>query len=500
MVIFLMLIGLGSSRAWAANPPELAVPSGLSLAEIKITGTEFLMLQNNTGSTISDLSKYWLYIFNNVNPLASGVSSSSQQLPSGVLGNGQTILLSANGGNTCGATVTAKLSLSLTDSGGFLEVVQASLIGGLLVQTAGDAVSWSSGVNSAVGMITNVPSSTSAPSGAYYRYQNTSAGAPYLWQLADVDSINTCQLNVTVSGVSTPGPSGLLVGSAPPATIVSLSDGSQTSGSSLLPPADVGLAAPQINELFPNPAEPQTDSEDEFIELYNSNDVAFDLTGFKLQTGTTTLHNYTFTAGTSLAPKSFTAFYSIDTNLSLGNSGGQARLLDPAGNVISQSDVYAKAPDGQSWALANGNWYFTTTPTVSGANVINQPLSVKTLSVGSATAATKKAATTASKTIATPKVKAASTSSSNSPGSSAIKNASPLHPLVLAGVGLGAVAYAAYEYRNDLQNRLYQFRRYRAARATAGAATGSAGAGRVESRFGGRQDNFRSRFSSWFGK
>ena len=60
----------------------MAAPSGLSLLEIKITGDEFLVLQNNTGGTISDLSAYWLTMYNNVNPAASGVSTSTQQLPS----------------------------------------------------------------------------------------------------------------------------------------------------------------------------------------------------------------------------------------------------------------------------------------------------------------------------------------------------------------------------------------------------------------------------------
>src|SRR3989344_9520728 len=100
LVIFLMLIGGISPGVLAASPPLAAVPSGLRLAEIKVTGNELVMIQNNTASTITDLSKYWLYFFNNVNPLAVGVSSSSQQMPPGSLLNGQTILLSANGCTT----------------------------------------------------------------------------------------------------------------------------------------------------------------------------------------------------------------------------------------------------------------------------------------------------------------------------------------------------------------------------------------------------------------
>src|SRR5690242_11138380 len=121
LAVFLLFIGLlapaTSSRAQAASPPTIAGPSGLALIEIKITGTEFVMLQNNSGAIIPDLSKYWLDDFNNVNPVAAGVSSSSQQLPPASLAAGQTVLLNSNGGSTCGAAVTAKLSVSLTDSG-----------------------------------------------------------------------------------------------------------------------------------------------------------------------------------------------------------------------------------------------------------------------------------------------------------------------------------------------------------------------------------------------
>lgn len=463
VAIFLMLMGSISPKVLADSPPALAVPAGLSIAELKTAGDEFITLLNN-GPVITDLSQYWLFAFNNTNPSTAGTTISSQQLPTGSLGTGQTILLKDNGGSTCGAAITGGVSVTLNDRNGFLEVVKIASSG---VVTIGDTVSWSQNANNLT-MIGNIPSSSS--SNVYYRYQSSLLPPVYEWKTANLSATDSCKLEVALATVDDSASSQLLPGSPPPATIVSLSDGSQTSGSSSLPPADVGLEAPQVNELLPNPAEPQTDSEDEFIELYNSNDVAFDLSGFKLQTGTTSLHTYTFLAGFSLPAKSFMAFYSIDTNLSLSNSGGQARLLDPAGNIISQSDIYGTAKEGQTWALANGKWYFTTTPTASGANVINQPLSIKTLSVGSATAAAKKSATTASKTTAAAKVKAASTSSGNGSSSPAAKNASPLHPLVLAGVGAGAVAYAAYEYRNDLANRLHQLRRYAAARAIARAA------------------------------
>jgi hypothetical protein len=481
--IFLTLLSLFPVHALAASPPSLAAPAGLSLAEIKITGNEFILLMNNTGTTIPDLSKYWLYDFNNTNPLASGVSSSTQQLPPASLANGQTALLSANGGPTCGAAVTAKLSISLTDGGGFLEIVQTSLnASGALVQTTGDAVSWSSGANPTAGMIANVPSSSAAPNGAFYRIQN---GSVFAWQSANQDTTNTCQLNVTIGGVTTAGPvnPGNQLPGSPPAAIFVTDDSLAQANS--LPPSDVGLAAPVINELLPNPADPKTDSEDEFIEIYNSNDQPFDISGFKIQTGTTTLHTYTFPSSTLIPAKSFTTYYSIDTNLSLSNSGGQVRLLDPAGSIISQTEVYPTADDGQAWALADGKWYWTAQPTPGATNIVHQPLLAKPYTLTSTTAKTttpKTTKTTAPKTAATKKTStpkaATSTKPASKPGS--------LHPFVLAAVGILALGYAAYEYRHDLHNRLYQLRRYRTVRRTSRLADNSAvgpGAGRGSRRW-----------------
>src|SRR5579862_4689776 len=99
IAVFLMLSAglLPANRALSLTaPPVPAVPPTLALSEIKITGDEFIVLRNNSGQDINDLSNYWLDDFNNNQPLASGVSRSSQQLPAVKLGRNQTILLSSN--------------------------------------------------------------------------------------------------------------------------------------------------------------------------------------------------------------------------------------------------------------------------------------------------------------------------------------------------------------------------------------------------------------------
>jgi len=444
----------------AAAPPVLSAPRGLSFTEIKITGDEFLVLQNDSDAIITDLSSYWLQDFNNVNPLAVGVSNSSQQLPQVSLAKGQTLLLSSATQPTCGAAVAGKLSVSLTDSGGFLELVKMGQdASGAVTQTPGDVVSWSSSAN---GAIQNVPSSTKDPKAAWYRYQN---GTNYPWQQADIDSTNACQLNVTIGGSTSSQNLANGLGQAstsPPAIIVSLSDDAASGDPTTLPASDLGLLAPQLTELLPNPNGSGTDNTDEFVELYNQNNSTFDLSGFTLQVGTTTTHNYTFPSGTLLAPKSFKAFLSEQTGLSMSNTGGQATLLDPLGTSISASNVYGTAKDGQAWALANGKWYWTTQPTPDASNVINQPVS----SSGGSSKVSKKTVKNARA------VKGASTTSaSGSAGQLAtqdVAQVTPIHPWTLALVAMCALLYGAYEYRVDIRNRLHRFRADRTARRVIG--------------------------------
>lgn len=270
------------------------------------------------------------------------------------------------------------------------------------------------------------------------------------------------------------GSSGTTSGDAQDTTGTTSSASNQSSASSTasptIPAADVGLTAPQITELLPNPGSPKTDSSDEFIELYNSNAVPFDLSGFKLEVGLTTKHYFTFVAGTKLPARTSVAFYSADTGLSMSNSGGEVWLLDPYGNILGQSDEYGTAKDDQAWALANGKWYWTTTPTPNAANVVTAASTAakKKSSSSSSSTKSKSASSKATKATAAKATKSKSTATktaaSTMADTSEVASNSPIHPVVLAVAAGFALLYGGYEYRRDLANKYYQFRRYRAAR------------------------------------
>ncbi len=241
-----------------------------------------------------------------------------------------------------------------------------------------------------------------------------------------------------------------------------------------IPAADQGLFGPQISELLPNPAAPQTDAHDEFIELYNPNDVPFDLSNFVLESGLESVHTYTLPVGTILPPRSFRAFLSVDTKLGLSNAGGQVVLLDPLGGSIAKTDPYSTAKDGQAWIFANDTWQWTILPTPNAANAVHTPVaagSAKKPVVPVVTSAKKVAAVKAASTKAKPKpTKTATPKPAKTPATTKLQTAaavvpdSPVHPSILAAAGVLALLYGAYEYRTDMANRVYQLREHRNAR------------------------------------
>ncbi len=444
-----MLTGAIAFGAVKVNAPVLASNlADLTIIEFKMTGSESIVIQNTTSSAIN-LKNDWLEYFNKNNPIFPSVTNGSQQLPDFTLEAGQTVLLSGDSAATCGASVVDNLGFSLSDTNGYLRVTKVTLQsdGASLLYTPLDHVSWTSTAASKLDPkqpkpdITDVKSATDDPLAVWYR--STSGGS---WSPSQISG-SGCGV---LAGAVTPGGGASYAQLAKNSTSV---PSSFAGAASSIPADDDGLAAPKLSEIQPNPAPPQTDANNEFIELYNSNSRPFDLSGFILEAGTTSLHKYTFPKGTTIAAHKFVAYDSSTTHLSLSNNGGQVKLLDPDQNNLEQSDVYDKAKDGYAWVEADGSWLWTTTPTPGAKNVITIPPQ---------TASSKK------DDPGSQSVLGASTSITGGSGSGAsatsVAKPASLHPLILAGVGSLAVLYALYEYRHDLANTLYRYRRYRAAR------------------------------------
>jgi hypothetical protein len=367
------VIMLGGLLAVLPGPVAAATDdSSLVISRFKVTSRDgqFVTLYNTTDSAI-DMGKYRLEYFNSYD-LDKATSSKLIALSGTVPPHGY-YMISDAALLLCYELTVDSVSLGFSSTAGMVQVVSLTQDGpgGSAVPRLQDYAAWSK--KDAPGALT-LPEDTGASLG---RLPIDSRGNPRVsapgagsWQTMRPDGDNPCKLFTSgPSGTSAAaGPSRLLPAAEPPATIIK--PGSAADMAYGLPRSDIGLKAPAITELLPNPDGTGTDKTDEFIELYNPNDKPFDLSGFSLQTGSTRKHTYVFPKGSGLEPKGFQAFYSKTTGLSLSNTSGQARLLVPSGATVSYTAEYEKAKDGIAWALADGKWYWTTESTPGKPNVV----------------------------------------------------------------------------------------------------------------------------------
>lgn len=208
----------------------------------------------------------------------------------------------------------------------------------------------------------------------------------------------------------------------------------------------------QLNELFPNPASPQTDSVDEFIEIYNPNAFSVDLSGWKLRDES---GEEFIIKGKTIEPYSRLAVFVTESKITLNNSGDSMQLVDPNGQVSDESMNYGVAEEGLSWSYISGVWQWAVSATpgaVNSAMYVDTDPSATVASIKKAT--TKKSAKKASSSKPkTSKVKSSLASSAGSPSLEASESqgqSSPWWSWLLVGLGAVTIGYGIYEYRTEI--------------------------------------------------
>jgi hypothetical protein len=491
-LIIMLVLPLGQVVSAATTNYAFSTTPDLLITEVQTatmhsSGEEFIELFNNTTTDIDladtahagkDAWKIQYFSKTKLPTLlansgsASGWTSPFRTISlTGVIAAGDYYVLAAEGYTPGNIEPDQTFSSTLADDGGALQLIDVGTAGTVTNYGIHDRLAWSLDVT----LPSNTLLQTSPGAGASLQrlpneddaYVGTDGTMTGFTTGAVISPKNVWQPPAPVEQPPVPTDS-----SADPASEPPIDSGT-------LPPlvTNEGLSNPVITELLPNPASPQTDAENEYIELYNPNESAFNLKGYTLETGTTTLHQFTFIEDALLQPGEYRAFYSSVTNLSLSNSGGQVRLLDTSGSVISQSDVYAAAADGMSWSLdeTDAMWKWSTATTPNAANAITAPIvAAKTIKANKIkTAVVKKASgkvkgiTTTKKAKAKAKTKKAKVHAVTAATTTPVPTVAPIHPYVLAVVAVLAVGYGVYEYRNDIANRFYQLRSDRAARRAA---------------------------------
>ena len=121
-----------------------------------------------------------------------------------------------------------------------------------------------------------------------------------------------------------------------------------------------GAADIILSELIPDP---EGSDSDEWIELVNLGEVLASTDGFKLTVGT---RSYELPV-LIVEPGGYAVINKTEVPFTLVNSGGSVKLASPAGEITSQTN-WGKAAEGESWALVDDKWLWTTAPTPGKPN------------------------------------------------------------------------------------------------------------------------------------
>jgi hypothetical protein len=245
-----------------------------------------------------------------------------------------------------------------------------------------------------------------------------------------------------------------------------------------------------LTELLPDPASPQTDAADEYIEFYNAGSAPIDLTGVIVKTGSALGTKHTLKGGT-VEPGAYLALKITDTKVSLSNSGSSIALFTPEGEPIGSTVTYGKAVAGSAWARDSETWSWTTTPTPGAAN----HLTVKGGAAGSTTGGTTSSKSFADSTGLAPAASKAA-ALAKSAGEAAKSPGGGWLIFTLLGLTL---IYCIYEFRYDVQRFYHRLRGHSGAGSQPGAVpTGRSGLG-IGQRFGRWQNHLRARLGQRLG-
>lgn len=442
------MTALGYSQSVYA---EIASPS-VVISQFKITSSngQFITLYNSSGSTL-DMTKLQIKYYNNFDP-AKSTSNRTLKLH-GTLSSGGYYIVSDDLHDICYRVTIYSMSLGLASTSGYIEITYVDPLDTMPVVQ--DYVAWSKKSQAgAQTLSTNLEASyLRRPTNPQFNPDISTPGSGN-WLTVIPDPNNSCQLISDTSAQTTISTSSIVASNfnSPPIVVDNQSIALSTDSSLPDYVVNLGLINPSITELLPNPAGTGNDSTDEFVEIYNPNSSNFDLGGFVIQVGTAVHHNYTFPAGTIINGQKYVAYFSSLSGLALSNSGGQARLIDQTGQIVSETGTYSLAKDGMSWNLNNGLWAWSTSPTPNTANVL-----VLEPAKRSTTKSTNSSKSSISSKISGSDKAQPKPTTLTMPAKPVT---SPIHIWTLAMVGGVAILYLAYEYRTDLANQLHKFRRY----------------------------------------
>ena len=213
----------------------------------------------------------------------------------------------------------------------------------------------------------------------------------------------------------------------------------------------------ELSEIFPDPESPQSDSADEFIEIFNPQASDISLSGWKLKDESGTefiIKDRMIISGSRISiPVG-------ESKIVLNNTGDSIQLINPSGDIVDESANYGDAKEGLSWIKINGQWQWSVGATPDQPN--SEAYSVLPTSASAAVKNVKKS--TAKKTSSAKpkasKVKSSKSSTSKplAPVQASKNQGSNMWTWLLLSAGIATIGYGIYEYRTEIQLQFNKLR------------------------------------------
>ena len=125
-----------------------------------------------------------------------------------------------------------------------------------------------------------------------------------------------------------------------------------------------------INEILPYPV--GSDAEEEWIEIFNQNNIQVDLSGWKINDTMGGVKVYILPEGTKIGPRGFLVLSRPTTKITLNNDADGIELSHPDGKIID-SISYTKASHGKTLNRIDNEWSWSSTLTPGSVNIISAP-------------------------------------------------------------------------------------------------------------------------------
>lgn len=126
-----------------------------------------------------------------------------------------------------------------------------------------------------------------------------------------------------------------------------------------------------INEILPSPE--GADETNEWVELYNSNDFAVDLSGWKIKDKEGTTAAYSFPEKTIIESYGYLVLKRPETKITLNNTEDGLDILWPT-KEVADSASYKEAENKKSYNRTDSGWAWSSTLTPGSKNIIQAGL------------------------------------------------------------------------------------------------------------------------------